>query len=162
MKVIELFTFLFASGRIISLRLEHGVLHNIAIYSVVCEAHIWKHCYMYDHISSLKGEFVTTHKTSLRSVRTYSQQRGRMYIWEFWFPKNVMCAKNYIFYNITPYNGYLDSRCYPELRSYLRHTEWQVGISLTFFFHFIYFLDFKFMSDLLHYKWEICIPNMTA
>jgi hypothetical protein len=36
-----------------------------------------------------------------------------------------------------------------ELRSYLRHTEWQVGISLTFFFHFIYFLDFRFMSDLL-------------
>jgi hypothetical protein len=51
---------------------------------------------------------------------------------------------------------------YRELRSYLRHTEWQVGISLTFFFHFIYFLDFKFMSDLLHYKWEICIPNMTG
>ena len=104
MKVIELFTFLFASGRIISLRLEHGVLHNIAIYSVICEAHIWKHCYMHDHISSLKGEFVTTHKTSLRSVRTYSQQRERMYIWEFWFPKNIMCATNYIFYNITPYN----------------------------------------------------------
>ena len=33
---------------------------------------------------------------------------------------------------------------------------------LTFFFHFIYVLDFKFMSDLLHYKWKICIPNMTA
>ena len=55
-----------------------------------------------------------------------------------------------------------DSRCYRELRSYLRHTEWQVGISLTFFFHLIYFLDSKFMSDLLHYKWEICIPNMTG
>ena len=61
-----------------------------------------------------------------------------------------------------PTTGYLDNRCYRELRSYLRHTEWQVGISLTFFFHFIYFLDFKFMSDLLHYKWEICIPNMTV
>ena len=56
--------------------------------------------------------------------------------------------------------GYLDNRCYRELRSYLRHTEWQVGISLTFFFHFIYFLAFKFMSDLLHYKWKIFIPNM--
>ena len=63
----------------------------------------------------------------------------------------------------TPYNptSYLDNRCYRELRSYLRHTEWQVRISLTFFLHFIYFLDFKFISDLLHYKWEICIPNMT-
>ena len=61
-----------------------------------------------------------------------------------------------------PTTGYLDNRCYRELRSYLRHTEWQVGISLTFFFHFIYFLDSKFMSDLLHYKWEICIPNMTV
>jgi hypothetical protein len=61
-----------------------------------------------------------------------------------------------------PTSGYLDNRCYRELRSYLRHTEWQVEISLTFFFHFIYFLDFKFMSDLLHYKWEICIPNMTV
>jgi hypothetical protein len=61
-----------------------------------------------------------------------------------------------------PTTGYLDNRCYRELRSYLRHTEWQVGISMTFFFHFIYFLDFKFMSDLLHYKWEICIPNMTV
>jgi hypothetical protein len=30
--------------------------------------------------------------------------------------------------------------------------ESQVGISLTFFFHVIYFLDFKFMSDLLHHK----------
>ena len=40
--------------------------------------------------------------------------------------------------------------------------EWQVGISLTFFFHFIYFLDFRFISDLLHYKWEMCIPNMTV
>ena len=62
-----------------------------------------------------------------------------------------------------PAAGYLDNRCYRELRSYLhvRHTEWQVGISLTFFFHFIYFMDIKFMSDLLHYKWEICIPNMT-
>ena len=61
-----------------------------------------------------------------------------------------------------PTTGYLDNRCYRELRSYLRHTEWQVGIFLTFFFHSIYFLDFKVMSDLLHYKWEICIPNMTA
>jgi hypothetical protein len=61
-----------------------------------------------------------------------------------------------------PTTGYLDNRYYRELRSYLRHTEWQVGISLTFFFHFIYFLDFKFMSDLLHYKWEICIPKMTV
>ena len=61
-----------------------------------------------------------------------------------------------------PTTGYLDNRCYRELRSYLRHTEWQVGISLTFFFHFIYFLDYKFISDLLHYKWEICIPNMTV
>jgi hypothetical protein len=47
-----------------------------------------------------------------------------------------------------PTTGYLDSRCYPELRSYLRHTEWQVGISLTFFFHFIYFLDFKFSDKI--------------
>ena len=61
-----------------------------------------------------------------------------------------------------PTIGYLDNRCYRELGSYLRHTEWQVGISLTFFFHFIYFLDCKFMSELLHYKWEICIPNMTV
>ena len=61
-----------------------------------------------------------------------------------------------------PTTGYLDNRCYRELRSYLRHTELQVGISLTIFFHFIYFLDFKFISDLLHYKWEICIPNMTV
>ena len=63
---------------------------------------------------------------------------------------------------IHPTTDYLDNRCYRELRSYLRHTEWQVGISLTFFFHFIYFLDFIFMSDLLHYKWEICILNMTV
>ena len=61
-----------------------------------------------------------------------------------------------------PTTGYLDNRCYRELRSYLRHTEWQVGIPLTFFFHFIYFLDFKFISDLLHYTWEIYIPNMTV
>jgi hypothetical protein len=65
-------------------------------------------------------------------------------------------------YKSHPATGYLDNRCYRELGSYLRHTEWQVGISLTFFFHFIYFLDFKFMSDLLLYKWEICIPNMTV
>ena len=59
-----------------------------------------------------------------------------------------------------PTTDYLDNRCYRELRSYLCHMEWQVGISLMFFFHFIYFLDFKFMSNLLHYKWEICIPNI--
>ena len=68
----------------------------------------------------------------------------------------------YFDYSSHPTTGYLDNRCYRELRSYLRHTEWQVGISLTFFFHFIYSLDFIFMSDLLHYKWEICIPNMTV
>jgi hypothetical protein len=71
-------------------------------------------------------------------------------------------AKRVWRYQTHPTTGYLDNRCYRELRSYLRDTEWQVGISLTFFFHFIHFLDFKFMSDLLHYKWEICMPNMTV
>ena len=42
-----------------------------------------------------------------------------------------------------PTTGYLDNRCYRELRSYLRHTEWQLGISLTFFFHFIYFWNYR-------------------
>jgi hypothetical protein len=52
----------------------------------------------------------------------------------------VICKRRYNDNDIThPTTGYLDSRCYPELRSYLRHTEWQVGISLAFFFHFIYF-----------------------
>ena len=77
-------------------------------------------------------------------------------------PTGVSDCHNIISTVTHPTTGYLDSRCYPELRSYLRHTEWQVGISLTFFFHFIYFLDFEFMCDLLYYKWEICIPNMTV
>jgi hypothetical protein len=52
-------------------------------------------------------------------------------------------------YTTHPTTGYLDNRCYRELRSYLRHTEWQVGISLTFFFHFINFLDFKFIRNFI-------------
>jgi hypothetical protein len=37
-----------------------------------------------------------------------------------------------------------------------------VGISLTFFFHFIYFLDFKFMSDLLHLVFVFASDNGSA
>ena len=66
-----------------------------------------------------------------------------------WINKTLLLIKQQKSHPIT---GYLDNRCYRELRPYLCHMEWQVAISLTFFFHFIYFLDFKFMSDLLHYK----------
>jgi hypothetical protein len=54
------------------------------------------------------------------------------------------------------WNWYLKNSC-PVSTSFKIYK-----ISLTYFFHFFYFLDFNFMSDLLHYKWEICIPNMTV
>ena len=70
--------------------------------------------------------------------------------------------QSYANIKFTPYNRLSGQQMISGTQIISTHTEWQVGISLTFFFHFIYFLDFKFMSDLLHYKWEICIPNMTV
>jgi hypothetical protein len=92
-------------------------------------------------------------------VQWVKKRRDCSFCW-YWWPSLFKIRFHKAFTH--PTTGYLNNRCYRELRSYLRHTEWQVGISLTFSFHFIYFLDFKFISDLLHYKWEICIPNMTA
>jgi hypothetical protein len=54
-----------------------------------------------------------------------------------------------------PTTGYLDNRSYRELRSYLRHTEWQVGISLTFFFHFIYFSKESTSFYHIHEKYSV-------
>ena len=54
-----------------------------------------------------------------------------------------------------PTTGYLDNICYRELISYLRHTEWQVGISLTFFFHFIYFSKESTSFYHIHEKYSV-------
>ena len=55
--------------------------------------------------------------------------------------------------NITPYNRLSGQQMLSG--TYLRHTEWQVGISLTFFFHFICFLDFKFKSTNEKFAYQI-------
>ena len=63
---------------------------------------------------------------------------------------------------ITPYNP-LSGQQMLSGTQIISTSHGMTGInSLMFFFHFIYFLDFKFISDLLHYKWEICMPNMTV
>jgi hypothetical protein len=50
-----------------------------------------------------------------------------------------------------PTTGYLDNRCYRELRSYLRH-----GMTgRNFFDVFLYFLDFKFMATNEKFAYQI-------
>jgi hypothetical protein len=78
------------------------------------------------------------------------------FLWNF--RENVNVLKNSLL-NPHPTTGYLYNRRYRERKLYPRHTEWQVGISLTYFFHFFYFLDFNFMSDLLHVSTSFNIYN---
>jgi hypothetical protein len=42
--------------------------------------------------------------------------------WKLTYIKTMLGSSSH------PTTGYLDNRCYRELRSYLRHTEWQVGM----------------------------------